>query len=1009
MPRVAILEAEVTLDPSDLIRGLSDADKAVDKSKRKLNELETSFERLDKAGSSLTQVGGMLSIGLTAPLTALAYSSIKTASSLEESYNKVNVVLKEHAGRVHEWTKNSAEGFGQSRAQAEAAVGTFANLFNTMGLTTQKSADMSMSIVQLASDLASFNDIDPAEALHKLQSGLVGEAEALRSVGVLINENLVTQKAYTSGIAKEGEALTDAQKVHARYLLIMEQTAAAQGDFKRTGEGFANSQRKLTAALSDGAAVLGKALLPAALTVVKTVVPGIKMVAGVFQSLPQPIQATVLVVGALTAAIGPLLYVTGQLFSSWVNIREGFKAVREIIPAVTTVLGLKTKAVVDETIATTVNTAEHGRNTVATNVNAASKATSIVPWTGATAAINANTAASAVNQRFLAKAMAPHIGRGAGVLGTAGGAAAAIVGGVAAGYYLNVAKDAREGKSEVNWGQTTGEMGLNPWYRPMRDVSESNQSDMRDFQKARSEGNSPAQRAQAARKQASETIKAEAQKAIDDFRKARDQQFEALLQAAKTSVAGGSEESKSQREAKALIPVLSQRMGTLQREADALKPFIKDNHDKAEEYYKHLKDISSLEEEVVTLKSRSLKEQNDNTKKAKDKALDALKGALDLKNAQLDNYVLQQRAAFAGTMGDDADSDTRSIAEAQVINPALRAKQAALAQMAKQVVEEARKNPEMAKEYESIRSEYLNLELQVNQNTLRAQKAHENILKKQQEQYKADREAYFSSQKERVRSMIEGADEEQKENVAAREMIPILRDQQKQLLADMQKPQKNAEEYYKAVEEYWKKESELQGILSGQRKHALDAQKKAVEDTRKQSKEMNDLASARVRLAEAQLENNPLLSDQGRKRGLLPTLFEQLKQMLRPVQGESELDKTNRMVDAEGVKKKILEGVGASGQGAFSRGLGGLIPRFSTRDLRAALGRISAIEQESSRNPITAARNDALNAANGASGNAPVVYQIVLPDSRPETMRREFDRLYEESVRRTSPSYVPSY
>ena len=55
--------------------------------------------------------------------------------------------------------------------------------------------DSPTSLRPLAADLASFNNIDPTEALDKLRSGLVGEAEPLRSVGVLLNEAAVQAKA----------------------------------------------------------------------------------------------------------------------------------------------------------------------------------------------------------------------------------------------------------------------------------------------------------------------------------------------------------------------------------------------------------------------------------------------------------------------------------------------------------------------------------------------------------------------------------------------------------------------------------------------------------------------------------------------------------------------------------------------------------------------------------------------------------------------------------------------
>ena len=70
-------------------------------------------------------------------------------------------------------------------------------------------------------------------------------------------------------IAETGAQLTEAQKVQARYSLILSQTTAQQGDFTRTSDSLANSTRIMKAQLEDAAAQLGQQLLPAAQKVVE--------------------------------------------------------------------------------------------------------------------------------------------------------------------------------------------------------------------------------------------------------------------------------------------------------------------------------------------------------------------------------------------------------------------------------------------------------------------------------------------------------------------------------------------------------------------------------------------------------------------------------------------------------------------------------------------------------------------------------------------------------------------
>ncbi|MEZ5231022.1 MAG: hypothetical protein R2710_31390, partial [Acidimicrobiales bacterium] len=190
--------------------------------------------------------------------------SIGAASDLHESVSKAKVVFGDASGPVRKFAEDAAESLGQSQQQALEAAATFGNLFVSMGIGQQKSAEMSTSLVTLASDLASFNNASPEEALEALRSGLVGETEPLRRFGVNLNDATLRQKALELGlISTTKDALDPATKAQAAYALILEQTKTAQGDFARTSDGAANKQRILTAKFDDFKAKIGQALLPA--------------------------------------------------------------------------------------------------------------------------------------------------------------------------------------------------------------------------------------------------------------------------------------------------------------------------------------------------------------------------------------------------------------------------------------------------------------------------------------------------------------------------------------------------------------------------------------------------------------------------------------------------------------------------------------------------------------------------------------------------------------------------
>jgi hypothetical protein len=199
----------------------------------------------------------------TAAITAGVKTAIDAASDLNEQITKSEAVFGSASDAVLDWSKTTAGAIGVSQEQALEAAGTFGNLFRSIKLGSDQSSDVSKRLVQLAADLASFNNADPGQVLQDLRSGLVGEAEPLRKYGILLSEARVQQVALKDSGKDSVKQLTDQEKALARIQVIFKDTATAQGDFSRTSEGLANQQRILSAEIKDLEANLGTLLLPA--------------------------------------------------------------------------------------------------------------------------------------------------------------------------------------------------------------------------------------------------------------------------------------------------------------------------------------------------------------------------------------------------------------------------------------------------------------------------------------------------------------------------------------------------------------------------------------------------------------------------------------------------------------------------------------------------------------------------------------------------------------------------
>jgi len=248
----------------------------------------------------------------------LLASTIQPASDLAETANKVGVIFGDVAGDIKDFAAEADRSLGQSKQQALDAAAAFGIFGKSAGLTGRELYDFSTDLSWLSSDLASFYNTSPQEAIEAIGAALRGESEPIRKYGVLMNEASLQAQALSMGLvqatgdttkiaqaqlraeaaarkytqtvekygadsieaskaqlamevaqqkladATEGTVpeLTQQQKIMAAYGLIVEQTKDAQGDFARTSDGLANQQRILAAQWENMRTTIGTGLLP---------------------------------------------------------------------------------------------------------------------------------------------------------------------------------------------------------------------------------------------------------------------------------------------------------------------------------------------------------------------------------------------------------------------------------------------------------------------------------------------------------------------------------------------------------------------------------------------------------------------------------------------------------------------------------------------------------------------------------------------------------------------------
>lgn len=145
----------------------------------------------------------------------------------------------------------------------------FAQMANGFGLTNDSVMNLSKSFTMLGLDIASLFNTDIETAMTKLRSGLAGETEPLRALGVDITETTLKMTALKYGIEDSVNSMSQAAKTQLRYLAIMDQTSVAFGDMAKTIDSPSNQLRVLQQQWNNLSRSIGNVFMP----IVATVIP----------------------------------------------------------------------------------------------------------------------------------------------------------------------------------------------------------------------------------------------------------------------------------------------------------------------------------------------------------------------------------------------------------------------------------------------------------------------------------------------------------------------------------------------------------------------------------------------------------------------------------------------------------------------------------------------------------------------------------------------------------------
>lgn len=238
---------------------LARASAALDQLEDHTNKSTDAFSRLAKA------------IGLVM-IARKALDTIKTgidyASDLAEVQNVVDVTFGSATEAINSWSKECLAAYGMNEVSAKRYAGTIGAMLKSSGLAGDAIVDMSKDMVGLAGDMASFYNLDLETAFEKIRSGISGETEPLKQLGINMSVANLEAYALSQGITTAYNEMSQAEQVMLRYNYLMSTTADAQGDFARTQDSYANQTRLLSESWLEFTGVMAEQLLPVLATIV---------------------------------------------------------------------------------------------------------------------------------------------------------------------------------------------------------------------------------------------------------------------------------------------------------------------------------------------------------------------------------------------------------------------------------------------------------------------------------------------------------------------------------------------------------------------------------------------------------------------------------------------------------------------------------------------------------------------------------------------------------------------
>jgi hypothetical protein len=290
---------KLAMDSAEFAKGLNDAESKTSKSASQMGA------SLSKIGGSMQKVGGAMTLGVTTPIVTGMGLAVKAAMDSEAVMAEVEAVLKSTGGAAGV-TKESLIEYANAMSQVtkfddEAILSGQSMLLTFTNIGKDVFPEASTAMLNMAEK---FGSMDSASTqLGKALNDPIAGVGALSRVGVTFSEE---QQAMIKALMDTGNT------AGAQSVIIAELNKEFGGLAEAAGSTTAGQLAIMQNQLGNLSEEFGVILMPILIEFMKALLPIIQG----FIDMDPAGQKTILIVGGIFAAIGPLITIIGTVVSA---------------------------------------------------------------------------------------------------------------------------------------------------------------------------------------------------------------------------------------------------------------------------------------------------------------------------------------------------------------------------------------------------------------------------------------------------------------------------------------------------------------------------------------------------------------------------------------------------------------------------------------------------------------------------------------------------------------------